>query len=102
MEVVAAHDGASSRREDKSKVAPEPSVAEPLLVLSEAVFLEGLDGNREQFQSPAGGGLRLLPYNWPTFVLRDRAAHRQRSGFQVQVLPLERLALLELLKTLDL
>src|SRR5215212_7345602 len=83
VEVVTAHDGAGSRWEDESKVAPEPLVAEPLLVLSEAVFLEGLDGDREQFQSPAGGGLRLLPYNRPALVLGDRAANRQRPSLQV-------------------
>src|SRR5829696_3794760 len=80
VEVVPAHNGAGSRREDKPKVAPEPSVANPLLVLSEAVFLEGLVGDREQFQSPAGGGLRLLPYNRPALVLGDRAANRQRTS----------------------
>ena len=37
VEVVAAHDGADSGGEDESKVAPELPVANPLLVLSEAV-----------------------------------------------------------------
>ncbi len=90
MEVVAAHDGSGRGREDEAEVAPEPSVAKPLLVLPEAMPLQGLDGDREQLKAPAGGGLRLLPYDRPTFVLGDRAAHGQRSGLQVYVLPLER------------
>ena len=55
MEVVAAHDGADSGREDEPQVAPEPPAAKPLLVLAKAVPFEGLDGDGKQL--PYWGGL---------------------------------------------
>jgi hypothetical protein len=65
-------------------------VEKPLFDLSEAVFLEGLDCNGEQFESPPTGGLRLLPHDQSTLVLRDRATYRQRPTLEIHVLPLER------------
>jgi hypothetical protein len=72
VEVVAAHDGADSGREDESQVTPESRITQALFALPEAVLFEGLDGDREQFQSPAGGGLGLLgnPYAALRIVMR--------------------------------